>query len=190
MYPFPIHSHGDKAKCLHEVQAGDNTWFVPAETPIAFVYNRQNYAVMMATADDLAEFAVGFSLSEAIIKSLDEIKSLELIMSEKGVDIRFKISLQAYERLEITLRRRNRIGSASCGLCGLENADILFKKLPQVSDRPIYLPDESTRKALNGFSAFQPLNQKTRSVHGAAWASLDGSIHFAFEDVGRHNAMA
>ena len=36
---------------------------------------------------------------------------------------------------------------------------------------------------------WQPLNQLTKTVHGAAWASLHGEIVLAREDVGRHNAL-
>ena len=40
-----------------------------------------------------------------------------------------------------------------------------------------------------GPSSFQPMNELNRTVHAAAWCSVDGSILLAREDVGRHNAL-
>lgn len=187
---FDVTIRGDSLPTSREIHtsAGDK-WHIPEEVPIAFVYNRRNYAVMMATPDDLVDFAVGFSLTEEIVKSPDEIKSLNIHLSEKGADLRFKIASQAVEKLDVTQRRRNMVGSASCGLCGLENADTLFKILPQVSEQPLELDAAAMSKALADLESHQPLNAKTRSTHAAAWVSLSGDIKTVREDVGRHNAL-
>ena len=84
-------------------------------------------------------------------------------------------------------RRRNMVGSASCGLCGLENADALFTRLPRVTAPKI--TTDIAAAALKSLSEHQPLNAVTRTVHAAAWAVLDGTIILAREDVGRHNAL-
>lgn len=187
--PFPVSVHGKTRPAHIQVKAGEDQWFIPEEVPIAFVYNGRNYAVMMGTPEDMKDFAVGFSLTENIIKSPMDIKSLDIYLSDKGADLRFKISETALEKMDIVLRRRNMIGSASCGLCGLENADTLFTTLPKVAPAPIALLGKACSKAMKALRTLQPLNQKTHSVHAAAWISHDGHIIYVREDVGRHNAL-
>ena len=166
-----------------------DSWHIPEELPVAFVFNRRNYAVMMATPDDLADFALGFSLTENIIKEPSEITALDIYQSDKGVDLRFKLTSEAIEKLDLVQRRRNLIGSASCGLCGLENADVLFRKLDPVSDSGFDLDANIIAAAFTALRAHQPLGRLTRTVHAAAWADMSGAIKFVREDVGRHNAL-
>lgn len=144
---------------------------------------------MMGTPDNLKDFAIGFALTEEVVRNVQEIKSLEIFLSEKGADLRFKISDKALERLDITQRRRNIVGSASCGLCGLENADILFKVLPLVAQTKIELDHNAMTRAMASLRETQPLNNQTHSVHAAAWVSNAGDIRITREDVGRHNAL-
>jgi formate dehydrogenase accessory protein FdhD len=191
-----VTEHGVKSGTSRETGVKDvsadgaeHVWSIPEETPVAFVYNQRNYAVMMATPDDLVDYAIGFSMSEQIIDHVDQIKSIDIQHSDKGVDYRIEIDRARLERLEIVQRRRNMVGSASCGLCGLENADSLFQKLPIVSEHRLKLEAASINRALAQLNDHQVLNQKTRTVHAAAFADLNGRIQLTREDVGRHNAL-
>ncbi|MCB2113964.1 MAG: formate dehydrogenase accessory sulfurtransferase FdhD [Parvularculaceae bacterium] len=172
-----------------DLAAGERRWSIAEETPVAFIYNKRNYAVMLATPGDIADFAIGFSLSERVVESLNQIDWIEIHYGEAGVDIRFSIASGALERFDLRQQRRNLVGRAGCGVCGVENADVFIEKLPVVSDKKMAPGRSALLRAVRDLPSHQPLNALTRSVHAAAWADHEGRILLAREDVGRHNAL-
>lgn len=172
-----------------EVSAGDARWRVPEETPVAFLYDGRNHAVMLATPADFADFAVGFSLTEKIVASLADIEAIDVHQEERGIDLRLAISADAIERFDARGQRRNLVGRAGCGVCGIENAETFFETLPRVSEHKANMDKAALLRAAADLSRHQPLNARTRTVHAAAFASPDGEILLAREDVGRHNAL-
>src|SRR5437763_411728 len=60
---------------------------VAEETPVAFRYNGFPYAVMMATPDDLEDFAVGFSVSEGIVAPGSALPQIEVIACGDGITL-------------------------------------------------------------------------------------------------------
>ena len=166
-----------------------DNWHIPEETAVAFVYNRRNHAVMLATPANMVDFALGFSLTEHIINSPDDILALEVRHSDDGIELFFKIGADRLTRLDVQARRRNLVGTAGCGLCGLDNADHILAPLKPVTDTPAEINPAALEHAMQHFGAHQPINQRTKSVHGAAWVSLSGEIEQVREDIGRHNAL-
>lgn len=57
----------------------DSEMELPSETPVALVYNGIAHSVMICSASDLEDLAIGFSLSEGIIDSLLDIHDIEQI---------------------------------------------------------------------------------------------------------------
>ncbi|EIJ44112.1 formate dehydrogenase family accessory protein FdhD [Beggiatoa alba B18LD] len=156
------------------------------ETPIAFFYNGLPYAVMLATPQDLDDFALGFSISEQIIQHPDELKDLYLLPQADGIEIHLEIPQQRYA--ELANKQRNLTANTGCGLCGT-------KTLLQVVRHPTpigigcTLTDKSLQLALTHLQHYQPLNAVTGAIHAAAWVNLAGEINELREDVGRHNAL-
>ena len=74
----------------HGEAAGERA--VPEETPVAFTFDRKTYAVMMATPDNLEDFAYGFSFSERIIADVDDVRELDVTGNGTGVELRMSLS--------------------------------------------------------------------------------------------------
>ena len=159
---------------------------VPVETPVAFVFNGTTYAVMMATPDDLDAFALGFSLSEGIIASRGEIKSLEVIHHDKGIEL--QMWLDEGRAGKLAERRRHLAGPTGCGLCGIESLDEAVARSPIVASATQFTPAD-VAKALGALAPGQVLNLKTHAVHGAGFWAAGRSLVAIAEDVGRHNAL-
>jgi FdhD protein len=159
---------------------------VPEETAVAFTYNGTTHAVMMATPQDLADFAYGFSFTEGIVSSADEIESLDIVESEAGIELRMWIA--APRQAALIARRRHLAGPTGCGLCGIESLDEACRMPPAVPAGLRFAPRDIMR-AVESVSASQPLNRETRAMHGAGfWEPVAGLIAMR-EDVGRHNAL-
>jgi len=159
---------------------------VPEETPIAFSYNRSTHAVMMATPDDLEDFAVGFSLAERIIARPEEIEELEIRAVAAGVELRMWIGRELGSAFHE--RRRRLAGVTGCGLCGMESLDQVMKESPRVPAGSSQ-PASAIAAAVAALPREQRLNLQTRAVHGAAyWEPASGLVALR-EDVGRHNAL-
>lgn len=160
------------------------------EIPVALVYGGISYAVMMATPAALEQFALGFSLTEGLIESAEEIYSIEVskVELELGPGLQVDIELSQRRLHQLKERRRNLTGRTGCGLCGSESLEGAIRPINRVEPLPLVAPEVIDR-ALAGLSAEQPLKQQTGAVHGAAWCNAEGEILWLFEDVGRHNAL-
>jgi FdhD protein len=156
------------------------------EVPVALVYNGISHAVMMATPQDLEAFALGFSLTEAIIDSPAECYGIDVDVGTAGIAVNLEISTRAFVALKE--RRRSLTGRTGCGLCGVDSLDQVYRSLPLLT-RATPLRRSSIVKALAALKGEQPLNRLTGATHAAAWCAADGSLLIVREDVGRHNAL-
>ena len=169
----------------HGVSSG--TRCVPEETPVAMSFNGTSYAVMMATPADLEDFALGFALSEGIISAPEDIKGLDIIEVDGGIDCQMELADEASEALK---RRRRRIaGPVGCGLCGIESIAEAVRPVPEWHGPEMRFTDIDVAQSVRLLAAEQPLHRETAAVHAAGFYTRDGGIVAAREDVGRHNAL-
>lgn len=159
---------------------------IAEEVPVAFVYNDEPFAVMMATPADLVDFAKGFALSEGIVDSAADVAIEHIEHLIEGIQIRLRIPPARAQALEH--RRRSMSGRSGCGICGSELLEAALRWPAPVQAQP-RVAVAALRRALRELKSSQAINARTGATHAAGWAALDGTLQLAREDVGRHNAL-
>ncbi|MDB4882180.1 MAG: fdhD [Gemmatimonadetes bacterium] len=156
------------------------------ETPVTMAFNLSPHAVMMATPADLEDFAVGFAVTEGIVRSASDIARVSAVRYSRGVEL--QIEIPAALATALATRNRRLPGRTGCGICGASSVDEVLRELPPVrSETPIAA--SAVTRAMRELAERQPLNAATGAVHAAAWARRDGALAYVREDVGRHNAL-
>lgn len=160
---------------------------IAEETAVALSYGGSTYAVMMATPGDLADFAMGFSLSEGIITGPSDIESIGILEVEGGIDL--QISLTAEVDAALVRRKRAIAGPVGCGLCGVESIEEALRPAADVSNVKLLLSAENIADAVRQLADHQSLNRVTRATHAAGFYIPGQGLISWREDVGRHNAL-
>ncbi|MFA1678110.1 formate dehydrogenase accessory sulfurtransferase FdhD [Rhizobium mongolense] len=160
---------------------------VPEEIPVAFSYGGTAHAVMMATPEDIEDFAIGFSLTEGIIQDAGQISAIEIVDEPQGIDVQVTLTDDVADALRA--RRRSMAGPVGCGLCGIESIDQAVRPVPDVSSADLKLTHGDIVRAVSLLNAAQPLHRETRAVHGAGFYIPGKGLLAVREDVGRHNAL-
>lgn len=160
---------------------------VACEVPIALEFNGIAHAVMLASPTDLPDFALGFSLSEGVLDSPDDLLEIDADESAEGITLRLRIGGAAFHRLKV--RRRSLAGRTGCGLCGVEALSQVVRDIPPLPRSGARFEPAAVGAAFAALRSRQRLHDATGAVHAAAWASADGTIELIREDVGRHNAL-
>jgi FdhD protein len=156
------------------------------EMPVAFEYNGISHAVMLATPDDLEDFAVGFSLSEGIVARRRDIFDIGISESAAGITLQIEIAGDAFARLKA--HRRSLAGRTGCGLCGVESLDQVRRELSPLPASNLF-PLAALHAGMRSLPAQQRVQQATGATHAACRVGRDGAISHVREDVGRHNAL-
>jgi FdhD protein len=159
---------------------------IPEETAIALTYNGGTYAVMMATPQDLEDFAVGFSLTEGVVGSAKDIESFETVEMDDGIELRMWLGQPIAARL--SERRRHIAGPTGCGLCGIDSIVEATRPATIIGSGREFSPGQ-IMDAMQSIHTLQKINIETRAVHAAAFWTPEQGVVALREDVGRHNAL-
>ena len=128
--------------------------------------------------------ALGFCLSEGIIDSLQDLKSVAVCPDNPGV---IRIQLHQPERVET--QRRNVVINSSCGICGpREIIEDNALGLTDVTDS-LRLQRAQFVPLMTEMREQQGIFERTGGSHAAAIFDAGGSLVAVAEDLGRHNAL-
>ena len=157
------------------------------EVPIALEYNGIAHATLLATPNDLEDFAFGFSYTEGLIRGASDIYDIELQETPRGIIVAITIASACLDSLK--RRRRAMAGRTGCGLCGIENLEEVVRPLNPVTPRTQCLETSAILLAGRQLRQAQPIHSATGATHAAAWSDANGALQVVREDVGRHNAL-
>jgi len=158
----------------------------PDETPIGISYNQRPHAVLMATASDIEDLAVGFTITESIAE-IGDIEDVTVEELPEGIAVNVVLKPAAEQSLTLA-RKRTLEGRSSCGLCGVTKLGDAVRGL-RTAEEGLRIGHQAIQRALAELDGAQELGRSTRATHAAAWADQAGGLRLVREDVGRHCAL-
>jgi len=128
--------------------------------------------------------AMGFALSEGLIHSLADIKSLSVCPDNPKV-----VKLQLHRPDQVKTERRNVVINSSCGICGpREILEDNALSLQTVADG-LRISHAQFAPLMAQMREGQQIFEQTGGSHAAAIFDESGQVLAVAEDLGRHNAL-
>ncbi len=163
--------------------------YLVGEEPLEIRVGKDPLTVTMRTPGHDLELAAGFLLTEGLVQSPEQIRSLEFLADEKqgaGNVVRVVLEGKPFDRERM---RRNFFAGSSCGICGKASIE-------SVRVRGICPPDPEFRLDAQVLCALpdklrseQAIFGRTGGLHAAGLFTAAGELLALREDVGRHNAV-
>jgi FdhD protein len=157
------------------------------EEPLEIRVRGRSISVTMRTPGDDEDLAVGFLLTEGIVRKPADVLRVEpCTRNEFGNVTNVLLAPEVY--VDFDRLTRHVFASSSCGLCGKSSVEAVRGNFPPVTstwtveaDVILSLPDKM-RPSQSSFD-------RTGGLHAACLFSPAGQLLVTREDVGRHNAV-
>ena len=170
---FRIHSTGSVEN------TNDN---VIVERPVTIMIDRVGSFTVMCTPSDIEALAVGFTFSEGMINSIEDV-----VATYAKPELPNVIGVEVQDPTKIGIGR-NLIIASSCGMCGVRNIEKMFQNIP-ACESTLKVTDHLLIDVMQKLRSSQRVFDLTGGSHGAAIFNRDGEIIASAEDIGRHNAL-
>lgn len=155
------------------------------ETAVALLFNGEPFVVLMATAEDIPDLALGYALGEGLIERAEQLTPVDLLRRDGGLVYHCLLAAECDERLRE--RRRQLFSASGCGLCGAETLSQALRPPTRLARRARWTVGR-VRRAMQTMTGAQVMNHDCGGLHAAAALLPDDSLLLR-EDVGRHNAL-
>jgi FdhD protein len=153
----------------------------------------QTLSITMRTPGNDEDLVRGFLFNEQIVKSLNDIDSIESYGDKVGqykIQNKILATLNNSENVNISKIKRDFLTNSSCGVCGKSSLDALEiikttktnASEPKISKEVIIQSPDILRESQSEFS-------KTGGIHASGLFNSEGKLIALREDVGRHNAL-
>ena len=153
----------------------------------------QTLSITMRTPGNDDDLVRGFLFNEQIVKSINDIDSIESYGDKVGqykIQNKILATLNNSENVNISKIKRDFLTNSSCGVCGKSSLDALEiikttktnASEPKISKDVVIQSPNILKKGQSEFS-------KTGGIHASGLFNSDGKLIALREDVGRHNAL-
>jgi FdhD protein len=155
---------------------------VIVEQPVTIMIDRVGSFTVMCTPSDIEALAVGFTFSEGMINSIEEV-----IATYTKPELPNVIGVEVQDPTKVGIGR-NLIIASSCGMCGVRNIEKMFQNIP-ACESTLKITNRLLNEVMKKLKGLQHVFELTGGSHGAAIFNGDGEIIAYAEDIGRHNAL-
>ena len=159
------------------------------EEPLEIRIGRKTMATTMRTPDHDDELAAGFLLSEGTIRPNDKINSFSRPANARNRENIILVKPGAGVKLKPGTTLRLGTITSSCGICGKESIDAMRQRFPPIQSNDVRIDIETLLALPAQLRTAQDVFSLTGGIHAAAIFDTRGKLHFAREDIGRHNAV-
>jgi FdhD protein len=153
----------------------------------------RSFSVTMRTPGNDEELAVGFLVSEGIVRRRSDVDAVRPCGPEIGpMKLRNTVRVELSASVEVDIQRLQRhvYTTSSCGVCGKTSLEALAigEPPPIPADGPL-IPAEAIKALPERLRQSQKVFDRTGGLHAAGLFDANGNILALREDVGRHNAV-
>jgi len=157
------------------------------EEPLEIRVRGRPVSVTMRTPGHDEELAVGFLLTEGLVRRPEDVLRVEPCGRNEDGNL-LNVLLAPDVHVDFERLTRHVFASSSCGLCGKATIDAVRSTFPRV-ESDVTVDAEVLVRLPDTMRAAQSAFDRTGGVHAAALFDVEGNLIVAREDVGRHNAV-
>ncbi|MGX1613670.1 formate dehydrogenase accessory sulfurtransferase FdhD [Micromonospora chalcea] len=153
---------------------------------------RRPLAVTMRTPGDDLDLAIGFLLTEGLIRSAADVHTAQLCAGAETPNTYNVVDVVLTPGVPepVTDPSRNFYTTSSCGVCGKASIEsVRTRSRFAVRDDPLTVTAELLAALPDRLRAAQRAFDRTGGLHAAGLFTADGETVVLREDVGRHNAV-
>jgi len=165
---------------------------IAAEEPLEIRVDKRALSVTMRTPGHDLDLAIGFLLTEGVIRSTDDVRTAQLCAGDQAPNTYnvVDVVLAAGVPAPVTDPSRNFYTTSSCGVCGKASIEAVRTRSVYPVDADPARIDPTTLTSLPGvLRRAQRTFETTGGLHAAGLFTVDGRLVVVREDVGRHNAV-
>jgi FdhD protein len=174
--------HGDQQQTRWDTLA--------IEEPLEIRLAGCSVAVTMRTPGDDFDLALGFLLTEGIIRSQADVVSIAHCPVDDEASSFNVVNVNPSDPALVDPERwrRNFYATSSCGVCGKASIESVRQDTSPI-DSGARMPVETLYRLEEELRSAQAVFGQTGGLHAAALFDLQGHLVALREDVGRHNAV-